>query len=149
MKQSAFEGIPTRGTESKQFWIVPKELFSDLDREFKFDFDPCPFPRNGFDGLKSDWGSSNFVNPPYAKIDGIGYCSWEWKTIEEVKKGNTIILLKPVNKSEHELYRLNPEIRCLGRIPWEATDGSGDRKAHRNFIAMIFKSQSKSGDDKK
>jgi hypothetical protein len=136
--QSAFDA-PTRGTTSKQYWLIPPEIYEELDQEFHFDFDPCPHPRKGFDGLKTEWGQSSFVNPPYAKIDGIGYCAWEWKTIEEVKKGKTVVLLKPVNKSEHELYQLKPEVRCLGRIPWVATDGSGDRKAHRNFVALIFR----------
>ena len=136
--QKTFEA-ETRGERSKQYWITPLEIYQELDDEFHFDFDPCPFPRDGFDGLRSDWGESNYVNAPYSTKDGTSFVRWEYKAIEEWKKGKTVVLLKPVNKSEHELYRCKPEIRCLGRIPWVATDGSGDRKPFRNFIAVILR----------
>jgi len=45
-------------------WKTPKAVYQTLDAEFKFDHDPCP-PKYKVDGLQSDWGKSNFVNPPY------------------------------------------------------------------------------------
>jgi hypothetical protein len=140
IKQASFDAV-TRGQKSKQFWLTPPELYESLNEEFHFDFDPCPFPRQGFDGLKSDWGESNFVNAPFSREDGTGYCAWEYKTIKEFKKGKNVVLLKPVNTSEHALYECKPEIRCLGRIPWVATDGSGDRHPSRNYLAIILRGQ--------
>jgi site-specific DNA-methyltransferase (adenine-specific) len=49
-------------------WATPKSLYAELDKEFRFDFDPCPL--EGFtDGratLFCSWhGKRVFCNPPY------------------------------------------------------------------------------------
>lgn len=52
-------------------WETPKELYDKLNDEFHFDFDPCPINLGEItpdkDGLKIDWGKSNFINPPYSR----------------------------------------------------------------------------------
>ena len=52
-------------------WRTPKYLYDKLNREFNFDFDPCPYNENQItpksDGLFIDWGNRNFVNPPYSR----------------------------------------------------------------------------------
>ncbi len=70
-------------------WKTPKDLYTLLDKEFHFDFDPCP-SNPMFDGLTIDWNLSNFVNPPYARyiID-----KWIKKGFEEWKKGKTVVFL--------------------------------------------------------
>lgn len=35
-------------------WATPKDEYDKLNKEFKFDFDPCPL-KSTFDGLKIDW----------------------------------------------------------------------------------------------
>ena len=45
-------------------WKTPKAVYQVLDAEFNFDHDPCP-PNYKVDGLTSEWGGANFVNPPY------------------------------------------------------------------------------------
>jgi hypothetical protein len=48
------------------YWVTPPDLMKKLSDEFRFDFDPCPFPRPlDFDGLELKWGNSNWVNPPF------------------------------------------------------------------------------------
>lgn len=60
------------GDDGKHYWLTPPALYAELDAEFHFDFDPCPYPRPiDFDGLKSPWGKSNFVNPPFGS-----YMEW-------------------------------------------------------------------------
>ena len=39
--------------DGKHYWLTPPVLKAQLQAEFNFDFDPCPFPKpEGFDGLK-------------------------------------------------------------------------------------------------
>lgn len=90
-------------TDTKHYWLMPPDLLSELDNEFHFDFDPCPFPRpEGFDGLEVDWGKSNWVNPPFtgmAKVPGkrkIGPMAWARKALAERDKGNTSVLIFPI-----------------------------------------------------
>ena len=56
-------------TSLKQDWTTPKEFYDKLNKEFKFDFDPCPSSNytNGgkVNGLECEWGKSNYCNPPY------------------------------------------------------------------------------------
>lgn len=141
MKQLAFDNQPTRGTTSKQYWLMPPELYKRLDDEFHFDFDPCPFPRQGFDGLKTDWGMRSFVNPPYDARDGPPYSKWVYKSIEEYRKGKTVVLLHPMTSCDYALFSLRPELIPLGLIKWVATDGSGDTRSSRYFMAVVLRGE--------
>ena len=53
--------------DGKHYWLTPPELYAELDAEFNFDFDPCPYPLpEGFDGLTCEWGESSYCNHPLA-----------------------------------------------------------------------------------
>jgi len=70
-------------------WRTPKAFYDHLNKEFHFDFDPCPYsdpPK--FDGLKIEWGKSNFVNPPYSN-----WQAWIFKAYEELLKGKVSVFL--------------------------------------------------------
>ena len=54
-------------------WKTPKAVYQVLDSEFGFDHDPCPTNWK-VDGLTSDWGDCNYVNPPYGKEIGRLVC---------------------------------------------------------------------------
>lgn len=74
--------------DGRHYWITPSDVYWPLQEEFKFTFDPCPFPLpNGFDGLTCEWGRSNYVNPPFGSImkDGkkCGPTAWARKAILE------------------------------------------------------------------
>jgi hypothetical protein len=56
------------GAEDSDHWQTPQWLYDKLDAEFHFDFDPCPIHAT-FDGLCAPWGKSNFINPPYNRVD--------------------------------------------------------------------------------
>ena len=45
-------------------WKTPLSFYNTLDKEFNFDFDPCPYNELDlkFDGLNVEWGNRNFVN---------------------------------------------------------------------------------------
>lgn len=69
---------------------TPKEFYKELNKEFKFTFDPCP-SNPKFDGLKISWRKRNFVNPPY----GREIIKWCKKAYEESLKGKLVVMLIP------------------------------------------------------
>jgi phage N-6-adenine-methyltransferase len=71
-------------------WQTPPEVYDPLNKEFNFNFDPCPITyKNGDpDGLLVEWGTSTFCNPPYSNT-----AKWIEKASEESKKGKTIVML--------------------------------------------------------
>jgi site-specific DNA-methyltransferase (adenine-specific) len=122
-------------TSQRQNWKTPKMFYKALDAEFDFDLDPCP-PNPKIDGLSIDWGSCNFVNPPYNKI-----ILWVKKAYEEWKKGKTVVLLIPSRTDTrwwHDYVMSATEIRFIkGRLCFD------DSKHNAPFPSclVIFKSQ--------
>jgi hypothetical protein len=96
-------------------WQTPKAVYDELDREFNFDFDPCPHNPT-FDGLSVSWGKSNFVNPPY----GRKIVKWIKKGYEEYLKGKIVVFLIPSRTDTsywHEYIMKADEIRFIkGRL---------------------------------
>ena len=50
-----------------KYWLTPPELLDQLEREFHFDHDPCPYPRGDLNSLVEPWGRCNYVNPPFCR----------------------------------------------------------------------------------
>lgn len=51
-------------------WRTPADVYRALDREFRFDYDPCPLnsEQDGTSSLFCPWrGKRIFCNPPYGK----------------------------------------------------------------------------------
>ena len=103
-----------------QYWITPPDLYQKLDAEFRFDFDPCPYPYKQ-DGIGIEWGQSNYVNPPFRVKDahnGHGPTAFVRKAIEENKKGKTIVMLLNIDTSTKwfaKLVEANAEILWFSR----------------------------------
>ena len=99
-------------------WKTPKGFYKELDKEFHFDFDPCP-SNPTFDGLEIEWGERNFVNPPYARE----ITKWIEKAFEEWKKGKTIVMLLPSRTDTrwfHDYVMKAKEIRFIkGRLKFD------------------------------
>ena len=114
----------TKGLMSSlnQNWRTPQKLYEELNKEFAFDFDPCPV-NPSFDGLNIEWGNCNFVNPPYNKIS-----EWVKKSFEEWKKGKTVVLLIPSRTDTrwwHDYIMKATEIRFIkGRLKFNDNKGS-------------------------
>lgn len=96
-------------------WKTPKKLFEELDKEFDFNFDPCP-EYASFDGLAIDWKERNFVNPPY----GNQLKLWIKKGYDEAQKGKTVVFLIPSRTDTqywHDYIMKADEIRFIkGRL---------------------------------
>ena len=91
------------GDDGKHYWLTPENLMKELNDEFKFDFDPCPYPKpEDFDGLTNEWGKSNYVNPPFGSIihEGKkkGPTAWGRKSIAEHEKGKDVVFVYPIDK---------------------------------------------------
>lgn len=94
---------------------TPKSLYEELNKEFNFDFDPCP-TNPKFNGLKIPWGKRNFINPPY----GRKIKSWIKKAYEEYLRGKLCVLLIPSRTDTrwwHEYIMKSTDIRFIkGRL---------------------------------
>ena len=86
-------------TEDKVgYWLTPPDFMKELDDEFHFDFDACPYPRpDGFDGLKEEWGERNWVNPPFKG----NKMEWVRKAISEWKKGKLVVFMFGLGNRSH------------------------------------------------
>jgi len=130
------------GKQNDDHWQTPQWLYDKLDEEFKFDFDPCPNYAE-FNGLEIEWGKSNFVNPPYNRVDKPKFIQ---KAFDEWKKGKTCVLLIPAatgTKQFHELILPHAEIRFLkGRIAFveggKPRDSKATKKGKHDSMVVIF-----------
>lgn len=113
-------------------YATPPSLYAELDKEFNFDFDPCPYNESPItpetDGLLRDWGKSNFVNPPYSRALKEGFVK---RAVREQLKGNTSVFLIPVSTSTVLFHKyIKPfakEIRFVkGRIKFGKRDKDGN-----------------------
>lgn len=140
------------GEDGKHYWLTPPGLYADLDAEFHFDFDPCPCPLpDGFDGLTCEWGLSNYVNPPFGSImhqgKKKGPTAWVRKSIEEHRKGKTVVLVYPVDKwvlmLTKEILGEHAEIRNLGDVRWlSVEDGRAGKGTGRHIACFVLRSKS-------
>jgi len=135
--------------DGKHYWLTPPELYESLDKEFKFDFDPCPFPLpDGFDGLTCDWKNSNYVNPPFGSIihkgKKKGATAWVRKAILENAKGKDVVLVYPIDKWILMMIKAGAEIRNLGDIRWLATeDQSAGKGTGRHIACFVLRGKKK------
>ena len=113
-------------------YATPPVLYNELNREFNFTFDPCPYNENEItpdtDGLLLEWGASNFVNPPYSQKLKEAFIL---KAVEEQAKGKRSVFLIPVSTStkifHHVIKPYAKEIRFLkGRIKFGKLDKAGN-----------------------
>lgn len=133
------------GDDGKHYWLTPTPLYETLNAEFKFTFDPCPYPLPpDFDGLRCSWGESSYVNPPFGSIihDGKkkGPTAWVRKAIAEHQDGKTVVLVYPVDKWVLMLLAAGAEVRNLGDVRWLATeDGSAGKGTGRHIACFVLK----------
>ena len=138
-KNKFHKGNPKDG---KHYWLTPKDLMKELNDEFNFDFDPCPYPKpNDFDGLTNEWGKSNYVNPPFGSIihEGKkkGATAWVRKSIVEHEKGKDVVFVFPIDKWILMMVKAGAKIRNLGDVKWLATEDKTPGKGTGRHIACF------------
>lgn len=132
--------------DGKHYWLTPIDLMDDLQKEFGFDYDPCPYPLpRDYNGLKAEWGTVNYVNPPFGSYtdttDGKkkGPTAWARKCIEEFKKGKTVVMVYPIDKWVLMMLEAGAQVRNLKDVRWRATeDGSAGPGTGRHVACFIL-----------
>jgi len=135
------------GDDGKHYWLTPPDLMRNLQQEFAFNFDPCPFPKPAdFDGLTCEWGQSSYVNPPFGSImhqgKKKGPTAWARKAITENRKGKRVVLVYPIDKWILMLLGAGAKVRNLGDVRWHAVeDGSQGKGTGRHIAAFILEAR--------
>ena len=110
-------------TSLSPHWATPKWLYEELNKEFHFDYDPCPYKSN-FDGLNKEWGKANYINPPYGKE----ITKWIKRAYEVWQGGGICVMLLPSRtdtKWWHEYIMKASEIRFIkGRLKFNDCNNS-------------------------
>jgi hypothetical protein len=138
--------LKNRNIVNSDEWYTPPEIYEQWNKEFNFDFDPCPANRpKDFDGLKMEWRNMNYVNPPYSRKLKEAFVK---KGIEELKKGKSSVFLLPVSNSTvlfHDYIKPNAtEIRFLRkRIKFIGINTKGEKVTNKcgqhDSMLVIFK----------
>lgn len=132
--------VKTRSGEDEDDHIqTPPDLYTELNTEFNFDYDPCPY-HAAFDGLLLPWGKSNFINPPYNRRDKPRFIQRafdEWR-----ERGATCVLLIPAAVSTtqfQDLIKPHAEVRFpRGRIRFYKDDKPMKGKGKHDSMIVIF-----------
>jgi hypothetical protein len=136
--------------DGKHYWLTPPELMKELQLEFNFNFDPCPYPKpENFDGLSAEWGTSNYVNPPFGVVmhEGKkkGATAWVRKAIAEYNKGKKVVFVYPIDKWVLMMVEAGAEIRNLRDVKWCATeDGKPGKGTGRHIACFVLDPEKKS-----
>lgn len=131
------------GDDGRHYWLTPPDLYRQLDAQFEFDFDPCPFPKpEGFDGLSVDWGRSSYVNPPFGSVmvngKKKGPTAWARKAIAENAKGKRVVMVYPIDKWVLMLLAAGAKVSNLGDVRWCATEDGSQGKGTGRHIACFL-----------
>lgn len=108
------------------FWI--RLLFENW-------FDPCPLnddPEE--DGLRRDWPDKTYVNPPYSNP-----LPWVEKSIEENKKGKSIVLLLLKFDCTTEWYARLKSANAHVLLPTERVKFNGETPPWSSALFILEK----------
>lgn len=138
--------MKNRNLEHKDNWATPRYFYEQLNSEFNFNFDPCPYMHDmSWDGLQVDWKERNYINPPYSRKLKEAFVR---KAVEESRRGKLCVMLLPVSTSTalfHEVIKPNArEIRFIrGRISFEGINtfgqkvGKGSAPMHDSMVVIF------------
>ena len=119
-------------------WSTPVDLYNKLNKEFNFNYDPCPLHAD-FDGLETDWKERVFVNPPYSNVK-----DFLIKAHEELRKKSEVIVFLVPSRTDvkwfHEYVYHKASLRFIkGRLKF---GGSKNAAPFPNMLC-IFKKEIK------
>lgn len=114
MKPTGIMVLNRDGLENNDNWATPKWLYDTLDSVYNFDFDPCPL-NYMIDAMDIEWGISNFVNPPYNKIDKPKFID---KAYHQWMLGKRSVLLLPSATGTKQFQKIILPV-CKIRLGWK------------------------------
>lgn len=143
--------MKNRNLKHSDNWATPKEFYAELDKEFNFNFDPCPLNNDNkvWNGLNRAWKERNFINPPYSRKLKEAFVK---KAIEESRKGKLCVMLLPVSTSTKLFHEVilpeNPEIRFVfKRIKFCGINTKGEyvttKAPMHDSMIVIFRNKKK------
>ena len=143
--------MKNRNLNHKDDWKTPDYFYNELNNEFDFNFDPCPYQHdtNKWNGLEIEWKDRNFINPPYSRKLKEAFVK---KAIQESKKGKLCVMLLPVSTSTrlfHDFILPNKkEIRFIdGRIKFSGINTKGEyvnnKSGMHDSMIVIFDGNNK------
>ena len=106
-------------TSDSMEWTTPRDLFDELDAEFRFDLDAASTHENALcerhwtmaeDGLEMPWEGHVWCNPPYGR--GIG--KWVRKAAESNRGGHSHA--RPREDGHGLVARLGGSLRHRGQV---------------------------------
>jgi hypothetical protein len=105
----------------RRYWLTPPGLELEVRKIIGENyFDPCPYPRTGFDALVEDWGKPWYINPPFTIGDG-GPTRFIRRAIEIGGPGVAVFsvnsVIDAILRANHDLG-MAIELRPLGRVRW-------------------------------
>ena len=124
-----------QGTRDSDNYATPKKFYSQINAEYGFTFDPCPYKHDfSWNGLEVDWNGNIYCNPPYSSIE-----PFIEKGIAEIRKGNAkkIVYLIPVRSDTKYWHNLimkfaSEIIFVQGRLNFN------DSKSHAPFPCVLI-----------
>lgn len=129
--------------KNKDDWGTPDYLYDELNNEFKFTLDPCPFPKPEWDGLELDWTNERvFVNPPYS---GSNIENWMKKCFNERNKAEVIVMLIPTTKTGTKYFKkyvldIHAETRFItGRVNFVPLAGQNENSNPLYSMLVIWR----------
>jgi hypothetical protein len=136
-----------RKSRQKRYFLTPPDLYAELNALYgPFDHDPCPL--DGKDGLTTEWGQRNYVNPPFREADAVnggGPTAFVRKAIEEQEKGKDTVLVLPVQNYVDMLLRAGAELRPLGRVKWLEADSKEAMPGPTTVCAFVLRGKVNTG----
>lgn len=123
--------MKNRNLDHSIHWATPPYLYAELNKHYKFLFDPCPLYHDLllWDGLEISWKKRNYINPPYEEKLKTAFVK---KAISESKLGKLCVMLLPVSTSTYLFHdHIKPNAGSIefikGRIPFIGTNKYGQR----------------------
>lgn len=127
------------GEGQRPTWRTPPWLLAQVNRRWPIDFDPCPYPKQDWNGLQIPWHGTAWVNPPY----GFQPAQWIEKTLDEIDAGRVqrVVVLVPSRTDTiwwHELVIPNATTICFIKNRIQFDHDGVHHKNHPAFPSVIL-----------